>query len=81
LISKEVYDRLQPIVPKRSKKHSTPDGRDYLLRGLPTDLADKVKVAASLHRTSMKEYILDILQKHVAELERKGIGLALPKGK
>ena len=62
------------------KGSSSPESRDYLLRELPTALADKLKVAASLHRTTMKDYILDILQKHIAELERKGVALTLPKG-
>lgn len=55
--------------------------RAFLLRDLPPDLADKLKVAASLHRTSMKSYILDVLQAHIAELERKGLTLTLPKTK
>lgn len=62
-------------------KESLPDSRDYLLRDLPLDLADKVKVAASLHRTTMKSYILEILRKHIDELEKKGVVLKLPKGK
>ncbi|MBX3325158.1 MAG: hypothetical protein U0223_07470 [Nitrospira sp.] len=61
--------------------HPTQPTRDYLLRGLPTDVADKLKVAASLHRTSMREYILEILEAHLKELERKGVVLMLPKGK
>jgi hypothetical protein len=55
--------------------------RDYLLRGLPLVLADKFKVAASLHRSSMRDYMLEVLESHIKELERKGITLALPKGK
>ena len=55
--------------------------RDYLLRGLSLELADKFKVAASLHRSSMSEYMLEVLDAHIKELERKGITLMLPKGK
>lgn len=62
-------------------KESFPDSRDYLLRDLPTDLADKLKVAASLHRTTMKGYILEILRKHVDELEKRGVVLKLSKSK
>jgi porphobilinogen deaminase len=62
---------------KRSKSGT----RDILLRDLPVSLADKVKVASTLHRSSMKDYILEILQKHIEELERKGIVLTLPGGK
>ena len=45
------------------------------------DVADKLKVAASLHRQSMQEYMVDVLQAHLKELERKGVTLTLPKGK
>ena len=55
--------------------------RDFLLRGLPVEVADKLKVAASLHRQSMREYMVDVLQAHLKELERKGVTLTLPKGK
>ena len=55
--------------------------RDFLLRNLPLDVAEKLKVAASLHRTPMKGYIQTVLESHLKELERKGITLSLPKGK
>ncbi len=55
--------------------------RDFLLRSLPKEVADKLKVAASLHRTPMKNYIREVLEAHVRELERKGVTLSLPKGK
>lgn len=57
------------------------DSRDYLLRGLPLAVADKLKVAASLHRKSMREYMLEVLDAHLKELERKGVSLTLPKSK
>ena len=53
--------------------------RDFLIRGLPLELADKLKVAASLHRKPMKDYLTELLTTHVAELERRGINLSLPK--
>jgi plasmid stability protein len=55
--------------------------RDFLLRDLPQEVADKLKVAASLHRIPMKDYIRQLLEEHLAQLERKGITLTLPKGK
>ena len=55
--------------------------RDFLLRSLPQEVADKLKVAASLHRKPMKNYIREVLEAHVQELERKGVTLSLPKGK
>ncbi len=45
------------------------------------EMADKLKVAASLHRKAMREYMLEVLEAHLKELERKGITLTLPKGK
>jgi len=57
-------------------KDATPT-RDFLLRDLPVDLSDKLKVAASLHRKSKKDYIRDVLAEHVKELEWKGIKLTL----
>jgi predicted DNA-binding protein len=53
--------------------------RDFLLRGLPVEMADKLKVAASLHRKAMREYLLEVIEAHLKELERKGITLTLPK--
>ncbi|HKC93301.1 MAG TPA: hypothetical protein VKB81_04685 [Nitrospira sp.] len=46
-----------------------------------SETAQKLKVAASLHRMSTKAYIQEVLEAHVKELERKGITLSLPKGK
>jgi len=57
------------------------DTRDFLIRGLPVVVADKLKVAASLHKVPMKEYIRSVLEGHLSELEKKGIKLALGKGK
>lgn len=74
-MSRHPFDTLQPM-PKPSQ-----DTRDFLLRGLPIDVADKLKVAASLHRKPMREYLLEVLDLHLKELERKGITLTLPKGK
>ena len=55
------------------------DTRDFLIRGLSTEVADKLKVAASLHRQPMKDYLIEVLAAHVMELERRGINLSLPK--
>lgn len=57
------------------------DTRDFLLRGLPVEVADKLKVASSLHRKPMREYMIEVLAAHLKDLERKGVTLTLPKGK
>jgi len=46
-----------------------------------SEIAQKLKVAASLYRKPMKDYIQNILEAHLKELEAKGVTLALPKGK
>lgn len=66
------------IMPAKTTKVGT---RDILLRDLPVHLADKIKVAATLHRESMKDYILEILQHHIEELESRGIVLTLTGSK
>jgi uncharacterized protein (DUF1778 family) len=48
------------------------------LRGTPRTIGRRLKAAAALEGKSLTRYVLDLLQAHVEELERKGI---LPKGK
>jgi predicted HicB family RNase H-like nuclease len=50
----------------------------FYIRGIPADLANKLKAAAALEGSSLTQYLIQILHTHVAELERKG---HLPKGK
>ncbi|MEE9162507.1 MAG: hypothetical protein V3U35_05995 [Candidatus Neomarinimicrobiota bacterium] len=59
---------------KRARKETTV----LNLRDVPLTLMGKVKAAAAFEHTSLKRYILGLLEAHVEELERKGI---LPKGK
>lgn len=51
--------------------------RDFLLRGFPAELGDKLKVAAALHGQSMRAYIQAVLEDHVRELEKTGVKLSL----
>jgi hypothetical protein len=45
---------------------------------MPRDLLAKLKAAAALQQKTLGEYIQEMCEGHVQELERKGI---LPKGK
>ncbi len=65
-------------MPKAKPSQAT---RDFLIRGLPVEVADKLKVAASLHKVTMREYLQSLLEAHLAELEKKGVKLTLGKGK
>lgn len=48
------------------------------VRGTPRDLARKLRAAAALAGKGLPGYVLEVLQDHVTELERKGL---LPKAK
>jgi predicted HicB family RNase H-like nuclease len=48
------------------------------VRGVPPDLAKKLKAAAALEGKSLQAYLVKMLQAHVTDLERKGY---LPKGR
>ena len=45
----------RPMPKPKTKADQTT--RDFLLRDLRLDVAERLKVAASLHRTPMKDYI------------------------
>jgi len=60
----------------RGMSHQT---RDILIRGLPVELANKVKVAAGLHGQSMQGYVQALFASHVKTLEKQGVTLDLPK--
>lgn len=60
----------------RGMSHKT---RDFLIRGLPVELANKVKIAAGLHGQSMQGYVQVLFAKHVKALEQQGVTLNLPK--
>jgi len=48
------------------------------LRGTPREVARKLKAAAALQGQSLTDYIQQLFEGHVEELEKKGL---LPKGK
>jgi predicted HicB family RNase H-like nuclease len=48
------------------------------VRGMPRDLLAKLKAAAALQQKSLGDYIKEMCQEHVQEMEKNGL---LPKGK
>ena len=54
------------------------DTKILYLRDAPDALLRKLKAAAALDGTSMQKYVMQVLQAHVADLERKG---HLPKSR
>lgn len=55
-----------------------PEKGNWNLRDIPRDLMRKVKMAAAHEGKSVKDFLLELAQAKVEELEKKGI---LPKGK
>ncbi len=49
------------------------------LRDMPRDLVASLKAAAAFAHKPLKYYLTELLQKHVDELQRKGM-LPKPKG-
>lgn len=60
-------------MPKQEK-----DSAVLYVREAPRELAQKLKAAAALQGKSLQAYLLEMLQAHVVDLEKKGL---LPKGK
>lgn len=54
------------------------DAAVLFVRGMPRDLLAKLKAAAALQQKTLGEYIRDMCEAHVEDLEKKGL---LPKGK
>jgi len=62
--------------PKQS--HDPNDTTVLYVRGIPITLSRKVRAAAALAGIGVPGYVIELLEKHVEELERKGV---LPKAK
>ena len=67
-----------PYGPMPRGKPEESDSTILYLRGAPKEVARKLKAAAALQGKSLTDYVKDLLQEHVRELEKKGM---LPKGK
>ncbi len=53
---------------------------DYLLRDIPREVMGKLRAAAAIHGRSLKNYLRDMLEAHLQDLEkRQGMTLSVPK--
>jgi predicted DNA-binding protein len=57
---------------------SDDDAAVLFVRGMPRDLLAKLKATAALRQMTLGDYIKELCEAHVQEMEKKGI---LPKGK
>ena len=70
--------RLAPNDYRRLSLSYMADPRVIYLRNVPPDLVNRLKAAAALDGLSLQKYLVQLLQTHVADLERRGF---LPKNK
>lgn len=69
---------LRMLAPMPKPPRPNDDAAVLFVRGMPRDLLAKLKAAAALHQNTLGEYIKEMCEEHVQELEKKGL---LPKGK
>ena len=73
-----VFDYL--IVPEYAATMDSKKGETTVLnlRDMPRELIAKMKAIAALDGASLKDYVTEVLQQHVQDLEKRG---HLPKAK
>jgi hypothetical protein len=54
------------------------DSGAWVIRDIPRETMHRTKVAAAIERKRMKQFLLDLVEAHLQEMEKKGL---LPKGK
>ena len=62
-------------------KGKEPKERDtgaWVIRDIPRETMHRTKIAAAIERKRMKQFLLDLVEAHLLEMEKKGL---LPKGK
>ena len=69
---------LRILAPMPKSPRPDEDAAILFVRGMPRDLLAKLKGAAALQQKTLGEYIQEMCEAHVQELEKKGL---LPKGK
>jgi hypothetical protein len=66
------------LAPMAKLSKSDEEAAVLFVRGMPRDLLAKLKAAAALQQMTLGDFIKEMSEAHVQELEKKGI---LPKGK
>ena len=66
------YDAAMP------KTGSKKESRVVYVRAVPQEVSNRLKAAAALEGKTLQVYLMELLKRHVTELEKKGL---LPKGK
>ncbi len=54
-------------------KHQREEPGTWIVRDVPRDLMRKAKAAAAIQGKSVKQLMIELMEAHLQELERKGI--------
>ncbi len=65
-------------MPRPKRSEDTDESTVLFVRGMPRDVLAKMKAAAALNHKTLSQYVQDLFEVHIQELERKGLW---PKGK
>jgi hypothetical protein len=64
------------LVPCRAM--STKSTGAWFFKAIPKEMMQRVKIAAAIEGRTVKDMVLELLEQHLKEMEKKGL---LPKGK
>jgi len=64
-------------MPKGTKGKGEKKPGAWVIRDIPRDLMRRVKIAAAIQGTSVKQLLLDLAEEHLKDLEKRGI---MPRG-
>lgn len=62
----------------KSKDSKEPDSGAWVIRDIPRETMHRTRIAAAIERKRMKQFLLDLVEAHLQEMEKKGL---LPRGK
>lgn len=60
------------------KKNEGSEPGAWMIRDVPRDLMERMKIAAAVQRTTVKALLFHLAENHLAEMEKKG---QLPKSR
>lgn len=63
-------------MPKKKKEDAEPGA--WMLRDVPRDLMERMRIAAAVQRTTVKALLFQLAENHLTEMEKKG---QLPKSR
>ena len=68
--------RSRPMAKAKDSKGE--DSGAWVIRDIPRETMHRTKIAAAIKRKRMKQFLLDLVEAHLQEMEKKGL---LPKAK